>query len=96
MTYFQIKHYMLPKDGNIPGARGHKKQVIPRGTKIYCIVYGTKIYWAAYLNEAQAIECVKGLTKTVDGEYKRSIDLKTLVEWNFKDTIPTRIVRPKN
>lgn len=84
---FQIKHYRLPHEGVIPGARGHKKIVIPRGEKVFCIVYGTKIYWAAYLNEAQAIQSLENLKKN-------KLDIKTLVEWNFKDAIPVRVARP--
>lgn len=92
---FQIKRYTLPHDGIIPGARGHKKVIVPAGTKVHCIVYGTMIYWAAYLNEEQALTCLRGLEETISGKARRTIKLDTLVAWNFKDRVPTRIVRPK-
>ena len=93
---FQIKSYRLPHEGIIPGARGHKKVVIPEGTKVFCIVYGTKIFWAAYLDEPTAVKVAKSLEDTVEGRNKRTISLETLVAWNFKDAIPKRISRPKN
>lgn len=90
---FQIKHYRLPHEGIIPGARGHKKIVIPRGEKVWCIVYGTKIFWCAYLNDGTAKGVAESLRKTVTGEAKRQIPLPTLLAWNFRDAIPTRIHR---
>lgn len=94
MAYFQVKRYTLPHDGIIPGARGHKKIVIPRGTKVHCIAYGTKLFWAAYLDEPTALRVAASLDDTASGRSKRSIALDTLVAWNFKDAIPTRISRP--
>jgi hypothetical protein len=93
MNDFHLKPYALPHDGVIPGARGHKKQVIPAGTKVYCIVYGTKIYWAAYLDEQQALRCMNNLQASVNGQARRNIELNTMVAWNFKDAIPRRVVR---
>lgn len=90
---FQLKHYILPHDGIIPGARGHKKILVPTGTKVYCIVYGTKIYWCAYLHEAQAIKCMAGLEATIQSSARRHIELGTLIAWNFKYTIPRRVAR---
>ena len=90
---FQLKHYMLPHDGVIPGARGHKKQIIPRGTKVYCIVYGTKIYWCAYTDERHAMQVLDNLQASVDGKARRNIELQTMVEWNFSTKIPKRIAR---
>jgi hypothetical protein len=90
---FQIKHYNLPHEGIIPGARGHKKQVISAGTKVYCIVHGTLIFWCAYLKEDSALKVMKGLTDTVEGRNRRTIKLDVLLAWNFKDAIPRRIHR---
>lgn len=95
MNDFQLKHYILPHDGIIPGARGHKKIVVPQGYKVYCIVHGTKIFHAAYLNEGQALEVMKNLQLSVDGKARRNIDLRTMVAWNFKSSIPIKIVRPR-
>lgn len=58
---FQLKNYVLPHDGQMPGAGPYKKVVVPKGTKVYCIVYGTKIYWCAFLHEADALRCLNGL-----------------------------------
>lgn len=90
---FQIKHYRLPHEGIIPGARGHKKQVVPAGTTVYCIVYGTKMYWASHLTEAQAQKCLSGLIKSLDPNYYRHIPLDTLLAWNFQFQFPRRVVR---
>jgi hypothetical protein len=92
---FQLKHYMLPHEGIILGARGHKKITIAAGTKVFCIVYGTKIYWAAYLNEQQGLQVMANLEDCVHGRARRSIKLNTLLEWNFANTIPRRICRPR-
>jgi hypothetical protein len=91
----QVKHVVLPHDGIIPGARGHKKITIPRGTKVYCIVYGTLIFWAAYLDEPSALKVAENLEATIRPEARRHIPLQTLLAWNFKSTIPKRISRPK-
>ena len=94
--HFRIKHCTLPRTGTIPGARGHKKQIVPAGTQVFCITYNyTRYYWAAYLTEHQALTCMAGLEATVSGTARRSIDIDTLVAWNFKSAIPTRIVREK-
>lgn len=85
---FQIKHYMLPHDGVMPGARGLKKIVVPKGTKVYCIVYGTLIYWCTYLHMQDAMVCLHGLEKTL-----KTMPLDTLVAWNFKHAIPKRVFR---
>jgi hypothetical protein len=90
---FQIKLYRLPHEGVIPGARGHKKRVIPAGTKVYCIAYGTLIYWCAYLKEDQALRVLQGLTATVTKGARRYIPIETLVEWNFSWNMPRRICR---
>lgn len=85
---FQIKHYLLPHDGVMPGARGHKKVTIPRGTRVYCIVYGTKIYWCTFLHMQDAMVCLQGLEKTLE-----FTPIDTLVAWNFKFSIPKRVFR---
>jgi hypothetical protein len=90
---FQLKHYMLPHNGVMPGARGLKKVVIPAGTKVWCIVYGTKIYWCAYLHLADASRALQGLKDTASGEARHTIALDALIAWNFKDAIPKRIYR---
>jgi hypothetical protein len=90
---FQIKHYLLPHDGVMPGARGLKKVVVPKGTRVYCIVYGTLVYWCTFLHEAEAIRAKQGLEDTVNGLNKRTIDLNSLLAWNFKSSIPKRVFR---
>lgn len=92
---FQLKHYMLPYDGVIPGVAGHKKITVPAGTKVWCIVYGTKIFWCAYLTESSALKVLQSLQDTIDGKLRRKIDLDTLLAWNFRDIIPRRIHREK-
>lgn len=93
---FRVKPITLPHDGIIPGARGHKKITIPAGTKVFCIVYhNTQVYWAAYLEEAAALQVAKNLEACTKPEARRTIDLPALLAWNFKSTIPTRIVRPE-
>lgn len=88
----QLKHYLLPHDGVIPGARGWKKQVIPAGTKVWCIVYGTRIYHYCYLNETQA-ETVRG---NLEGWMaKTNISRETVLAFNFSPSIPRRVVREK-
>ncbi len=96
MTTFHVKHYSLPHDGVIPGAAGHKKVVVSRGTKVYCVVYGTKIFYCAYLYEKEALTVAKSFEETIDPNHKRHIPLKTLIAWNFKDAIPKKVHRPKD
>jgi hypothetical protein len=91
---FQLKHLMLPHQGVMPGARGHKKVVVPAGTKVYCIVHGTLMYWAVYLDEAQARHALEGLEATASGRARRNIQLDTLLQWNFTSQFPKRVVRP--
>lgn len=93
LSMFQIKQYMLPHEGVIPGGPGHKKQVIPAGTKVYCIVYGTKMFWAVYLREEQAQKCLKGLLESLDPKARRHIPLNSLIAWNFKSAFPKRVSR---
>jgi hypothetical protein len=92
---FQLKRYMLPHEGIIPGARGHKKIIVSRGTWVYCIVYGTLVYWCAYLHQEEAMRAKRGLEDTVSGKARRTIDLDSLLAWNFRDAIPRRVCRPK-
>ncbi len=90
---FQLKHYVLPHDGVMPGARGYKKVIVPRGTKVYCIVYGTVMYSCVYLHEADAMKCMQGLQDTVSGRARKTIPLDVLVDWNFQYAIPKRVFR---
>jgi hypothetical protein len=85
---FQLKHYALPHDGIIPGARGHKKQIIPAGTKVWCIVYGTLMYRAVYQDEQHALKVMQELQNTAEGKARR-----TMLEWNFSSRFPKRVVR---
>ncbi len=89
----QLKHYMLPHQGVIPGARGHKKQTVPAGTKVWCIVYGTLVFWCAYLDEQQAAKVLLALQASIDGKAKRNINLETMLAWNFRRSIRKRIGR---
>ena len=89
----QLKRYLLPHDGIIPGARGHKKQIIPKGTKVWCIVYGTLVYWCCYTDEAHATVVMNNLQASIDGKARRNIDLRNMLAWNFKDSIPKRVAR---
>lgn len=93
--FFEVKEYRLPHEGVIPGARGHKKITIPRGTKVYCIVYENTFFWAAYLSDEEAQKVCASLEETIKLGSKRHIELKTLLAWNFKRGIPVRISRPK-
>jgi len=90
---FQIKEYRLPHEGTTPGAPGHKKQVFPAGTKVWCIVYGTLMFHSVYLNEETAAKVAKALQATAEGTARRSIPLKTLVEWNFSSRFPRKVAR---
>lgn len=92
---FTIKHISLPHDGIIPGARGHKKITILKGTKVYCICYGYRYFWAVYLDEQTAKEVATSLEATTKPEARRHIALDTMVAWNFKTEIPKRVSRPK-
>lgn len=92
---FRVEVHSLPHEGVSPGARGLKKVVYPKGTKVHCIIYGRAFYWAAYLNEAQAKECMANLQASVDGTARRNIPLATMVAWNFHPTAPKRIIREK-
>lgn len=90
-----LKQYTLPHPGIIWGARGHKKQIIPAGTEVWCIVYGPKIYGYAYLHKVDAEHCKEGLVNSTNGVGRRQMPLETLIAWNFKSTIPNRVSRPK-
>jgi hypothetical protein len=92
---FEVKAYPLPHDGIIPGARGHKKIVIPRGTQIYCITYQDRKFWCGYLKEDSAKEVANNLENSLNPDARRHIPLETLVAWNFKSKIPLRIHREK-
>lgn len=99
---FTIERLLLPHVGIIPGARGHKKVEVAKGTHVYCITYGSRLYWSAYLSESQAIECLTELEEVVNGtglrrgrrRKVRQIPLDTLVAWNFTWKFPVRICRP--
>jgi hypothetical protein len=91
----RLKQCVLPHPGVIPGARGHKKQIIPAGTQVWCIVYHNKYYWAVYQTEEQAQMCLSNLLAIVEGRARRFTPLDTLVAWNFSTTFPKRVVRIK-
>jgi hypothetical protein len=98
MDLFMLRHVPLPHDGVIPGARGHKKIVVPKGTEVFCItpcVDRVRMFWCAYLKEDSAQKTLEGLTKTVVGPARRQISYENLVAWNFKYEIPKRIHREK-
>jgi hypothetical protein len=90
---FDIKPFVLPHNGIIPGARGHKKQVIPAGTPVWCITYDEYMYWACYLNEEQALTVRSNLEDWIEREDK---SVSTVLVWNFKKSFPTRVARRKN
>jgi hypothetical protein len=92
---FKIEKRRLPHEGIIPGARGHKKIVIPEGTEVYCIVHGSLFFWAAYLNEDTARTVARNLEETTKSAGRRYIPFKSLLAWNFKSSIPVRIHREK-
>lgn len=94
MAHFTVKALTLPHNGIIPGARGHKKIVVPEGTRVYCIVHDHRFFWAAYLDEPTALQVAASLDDTADGRSKRPISLATLLDWNFRYSFPTRICRP--
>lgn len=90
---FTLIRKSLPHDGIMPGARGLKKVVVPKGTSVFCIMYKDKNYWCAYLKSESAIKCMEGLLATTEGTARRQIDIDTLVAWNFKYEVPKRIFR---
>jgi hypothetical protein len=77
----------LPHVGIIPGARGHKKVVIPKGTSVFCVRYYTKYFWAAYLDRKSAQHTCE--------TFKKCKSMEVLLEWNFMQEFPTRIIRSK-
>lgn len=91
----EIRLKRLPHDGIIPGARGHKKIVIPKGTAVYVIMCGSVMFWCAYLNEASAQKCLDGLRKSLDSSYRRHIPLSTMLAFNFQHGVPARVHREK-
>jgi len=95
MKPFTIKRYTLSHHGVIPGARGHKKEIVPVGTEVFCITYGRQVFWCAYQNLEMAEACMDGLEASLDGRAKRQIPLDTMIAWNFKPTIPSRVARIK-
>lgn len=95
MNTFGIVEQHLREPGIIPGARGHKKEVIPVGTKVYCIMYGRKYFWCCYLNERQAIQCRNGLESNLLPSARRRLTLEQILDWNFRYSIPTRVARVK-
>jgi hypothetical protein len=94
-AHFDIRPLPLPHKGIIPGAAGHKKVEIPKGTMVYCIMHGPKYFWAVYLHKAEAEEVAETLEATITGRAKRSFDLPTMLAWNFKIAFPERVSRPK-
>jgi hypothetical protein len=90
---FSVTQTKLPHDGVIPGARGHKKQIISTGTAVWVIKHGRLFYWAVYLTEYQAQKCAHGLAAYVNGLTRRKIELHTLLAFNFKYDFPKRVVR---
>lgn len=91
-----LELHTLPHDGIIPGARGRKKQIIPRGTQVWCIVHERRhFYWACYTNQEHAAMVLKNLQDCAEGRARRSIPLHTLLAWNFKRSVPTRVCREK-
>lgn len=96
-TIFQVEEIKLPHDGVIPGAAGHKKITVPKGTRVYLIrePRSGKYFWCGYLYIKEALETAKSFVETIKPEHKRHIPLNTLIEWNFKGMIPKRIHRPK-
>ena len=91
----QVISAILPHQGIIPGARGHSKITIPKGTQVWLIVHGSLTFWACYLSETSARKCLEGLENTVSGRARRTIDLPTLLAWNFTYSFPTRVAREK-
>lgn len=92
---FTIRELKIPHDGIIPGAAGHKKVIVSRGTRIYVVCHGQKYFGCGYLYFAEALEVTKNFVATLDPSHKRHMPLETLIQWNFKCVIPTRIHRTK-
>lgn len=94
-AHFKVVPVLLPHQGIIPGARGHKKITIPRGTKVFAIQHIVRYFHTVYLSETEANTVRESLEDTVEGRTKRQIPLRTMLEWNFKLAIPTHVCRPK-
>lgn len=96
-TIFQIEEIKLPHDGVIPGAAGHKKVIVPKGTRVYVIrePKSGKYFWCGYLYQHEALKCAQGFVETLDPNHKRHLTLDQIVIWNFKYVLPKRIHRPK-
>lgn len=92
----EVRQRPLPRDGVIPGARGHKKIIVPKGTAVWVIEHRFLLFRCVYLNKEQADTCLKGLQDTVEGRTRRPMTLQTLLDWNFKQEFPTRVARPKS
>lgn len=90
---FTVRERPLPHDGIIPGARGHKKEIVPKGTSVWVIMYERVYFWACYQTEASAQRCAKALDESVTGKAHRTIDLSSMLAWNFKREFPTRVHR---
>lgn len=92
---FVIQEVKLPHEGIVPGARGHKKIVYPKGTTIYVLKYQDKYFYCGYIYFKEILLVAKAFVQQIDPAYKRHIPLKTLIEWNFRRAIPSRIHRTK-
>ena len=102
---FEIVEKILHKEGLIRGGGGLKQIKVPPGTKIFCIAYHPprpidrgvqpRYFWSAYLNARQASVCMDGLEASIDGRAKRQMSLESMLAWNFKAQVPTRIAREK-
>src|SRR5262245_39754556 len=94
MSILVVRPRILPVDGKIPGGRGRKLVLIPKGTQVWCIMYERRFYWAAYLSKEEAVKCAGQLESYLDPKHKRHMSLETLLAWNFTHAVPIRIVRP--
>lgn len=97
MTHFLVEARLLPHEGVMPGAAGHKKRTVPVGTEVFVILARSsrKLYWACYLDRDSAERAAKGLAANLEPGARHRMSLETLIAWNFKHEFPKRVVRPK-
>lgn len=94
----QVKIVKLPHPGIIPGARGHKRITISKGTTIYCIRDRDTghWFWCGYLSMASAIQSARNFVSATRPQARHQIPWDTLVAFNFKPFIPYRVAREKS
>lgn len=92
---FTLEELKLPHNGIIPGAAGHKKVIVSKGTKVYAVKYERRYFTCVYLYKSEAEGVIRSFEETIKPDTRRHIPLTRLIEWNFRYSIPTRVNRPR-